>query len=126
MSITLDAITLPSDLIWTDEFDWTPVQQSENYSLTGALYLETGIKQAGRLITLTGGPDSAWIPRSTLAALYAKLAAAAAMTLTLNDARSFSVVFRNGQQPIEARPIIDYSTPDSADWYSLSIKLMQI
>lgn len=126
MSITLDAIALPSDLIWIDEFDWSPRQQKESYTLTGALIVELGVKQKGRTITLLGGAESAWIERSVLVALYAKLSDAAAMTLTLNDARVFSVVFSTDSRPIEVAPIIDYSTPDSADWYSLTLKLMQV
>lgn len=129
MSITLDAITLPSDLIWVDEFDWSPRVQKESWGLTGALIVELGIKQKGRSITLVGGEEAAWIERSVLVALYAKLASVSKdnpATLTLNDARVFSVVFSTDNRPIESRPIIDYSTPDSADWYSLTLKLMQV
>lgn len=125
MSITLDAITLPSDLIWSDEFDWTPMQQNESYTLSGALVIETGLKLKGRQITLTSGED-VWIDRQTVVALYAKLSSSAVMVLTLNDARVFNVIFRNSQQPLQATPIIDYATPDNADWYSLSLKLMQV
>jgi hypothetical protein len=123
--ITLDAITLPEDLIWVDEFAWTPVQQTESFTLTGALILETGLKQAGRPITLVGGDSAAWIDRATLKALHTKLADAATMTLTLNDGRTFAVVFK-GDQPVTAEPIVDYSTPDDGDWYSLTLKLMQV
>ncbi|WP_432745764.1 hypothetical protein ABXJ76_07805 [Methylobacter sp. G7] len=126
MSITLDAITLPEDLIWTDEFDWSPRQQKETYTLTGALVVELGIKQKGRSITLVGGEQAAWIERSVLMSLYAKLDSASVMTLTLNDARVFSVVFSADSRPIEAALIIDYSTPASTDWYSLTLKLMQV
>ncbi|MGZ8181467.1 MAG: hypothetical protein ACXWT1_05880 [Methylobacter sp.] len=124
--ITLDAIVLPEDLIWTDEFNWSPRQQSESHSITGALIVEMGVKLAGRSITLVGGEQAEWIDRDTLTALHAKLFDSANMTLTLNDGRVFSVVFKSGDQPIEAAPIIDYSTPEGADWYSISIKLMQV
>ena len=36
MSITLGTITLPADLHWSDEFDWTPVAQKTEYTLSGA------------------------------------------------------------------------------------------
>lgn len=124
--ITLDNTELPEDLIWIDEFDWTPAEQRTTYTLTGALIVETGIKQTGRAITLVGGPDAAWITRATLTALYNKLSVTASMTLTLNDGRIFNVVFNHSQKPIEAAPIIDYATPDNADWYSLTLRLMQV
>ena len=126
MSITLDAITLPEDLIWVDEFDWSPRAQKQSYTLTGALVVELGVKQKGRAITLVGGEQAAWIERSVLVALHAKLTGAGTMTLTLNDTRTFSVVFAGDANPIQAAPIIDYSTPASADWYSLTLKLMQV
>jgi len=126
MSISLDEITLHEDLIWTDEFDWSPVQQSQQYTLTGALILETGVKQAGRPITLVGGRDAAWTGRDTVKALYAKLTATPPFILTLNDARTFSVAFAHGSNPVEARPIIDYNNLDDGDVYALSIRLITL
>ena len=124
--ITLDAIELPDDLVWSDEFTWTPGLQTTSYTLTGALIVETGIKLAGRTITLTGSADAAWIDRGTLLDLQAKLTDTSAMTLTLHDSRAFQVVFDHGQKPLEAAPIIDYSTSESTDWYSLTLRLLQV
>lgn len=126
MSITLDAITLPPDLIWSDEFDWSPVQQSKTYTLTGALILEKGTMQAGRPITLVGGDNAAWITRATLQTLYAKLTTTAPMSLALNDGRVFSVAFNHDDKPIEARPVLDYSTPADDDFYTLTLKLITL
>ena len=65
MAITLGALALPSGLVWTDELTWTPVVQSSEYSLTGALLLEISTQLAGRPITLTGQASgreyTAWI-----------------------------------------------------------------
>jgi len=126
MSISLGAVTLPSDLIWTDEFDWSPIQQSEAYTLTGALVIESGKMLAGRPITLAGSETSAWASRATVKALYALLDTNPTLTLTLNDARTFSVKFKHGAQPIQAKPIIDYNNPDDSDIYALTIKLLTV
>ena len=32
----LDTITLPDDLLWINEFEWNPVEQTTERSLTGA------------------------------------------------------------------------------------------
>ena len=125
MSITLDAVTLPVDLIWTDEFDWSPVEQNSYYTLTGALIVESGNKLAGRPITLAGADNAAWVDRTTLTALYAKLTGDPTMLLTLNDARTFNVKFW-ADNPIQARLILDYNTPIGSDWYSLTIKLIAL
>ena len=128
MSITLDTVTLPSDLLWEDETDWTPVAQSTEYTLAGALAIETGVMQAGRPITLVGGEDRAWASRTTVLALMALAAVPGeTMTLTLNDARTFTVAFRHGDgQPVEARPIVPYNTPAAGDYYALTLRLMEV
>ncbi|MGZ4954139.1 MAG: hypothetical protein ACXV8Q_03415 [Methylobacter sp.] len=126
MSISLDTIALPDDLIWTDEFDWTPVQQTQQYSLTGALIIETGVKQAGRPITLVGGRDAAWVSRDTVNTLYAKLTGTTPFTLTLNDGSTHSVVFRHDGNPIDAKPIIDYNNPAADDYYSLTLRFLKV
>jgi len=122
--ITLDALELPKDLTWVDEFDWTPVQQTETYTLTGALVLESGIKQAGRTITLSGNA-SGWAERSLIKSLYAKLTATPPLTLTLHDGRVFNVAF-NQQRPLDAKPVVDFNNPDDTDYYTLTLKFIAL
>ncbi len=122
----LDNLTLPEDLIWVDEFDWSPVEQSQSYSVTGALIIQSGTKQAGRLITLSGDSSSGLISRHDLKLLQIKSNTNPTMVLTLNDARTFNVIFNHTKNPIEAKPWIDYSTPDDADFYTLKINLLAI
>lgn len=123
--ITLDAITLPADLIWVDEYAYTPVRQSVSIAVDGALIIEAAAQLAGRPITLQGEDDAAWIDRATLEALRAKqYQAALVMTLTVNEL-SFSVLF---VQPggITARSVIDFNHPVDEDWYTVTLKFMQL
>lgn len=122
----LDNLTLPTDLIWLDEFDWTSIQQTQTYSITGALIIQTGTKQAGRPITLAGDNSSGLISRADLKTLQAKLTSTSPLILTLNDARTFNVIFNHAQKPIEAKPLIDYSDNDDADFYTLKISLLVV
>jgi hypothetical protein len=122
----LDNLTLPEDLIWIDEFDWSPIEQSQSYSITGALIIETGTKQAGKPITLSGGQDFGVIGRADLKQLQAKLTKTTPLVLTLNDTRTFNVIFNHAKNPIDAKPWIDYSTPDDADFYTLKISLIVV
>ena len=86
---SLNAITLPDDLRWTDEFSWSPVRQSAEPSLVGTLNIEESALQQGRPITLQG-----YINRSTLLQLQT-LAATPAQTHTLNhNGTTYNVVFR--------------------------------
>ena len=122
----LDTLTLPTDLIWIDEFDWTPVQQSQSRTITGALIIESGIKTKGQSITLAGDNESGMIARSDLKLLQAKLNSTATMVLTLNDARTFNVIFDHSKNPIEAKQWIDYSDTLDADFYTLKINLITV
>jgi len=126
MAITLDALTLPNDLIWSDEFDWSPIQQTESYTLTGALVVESGKMLAGRPITLAGDEKSAWATRAQVNALYALLDTDPTMLLTLHDGRTFNVKFKHAGQPVQAKPVIDYNNPDDSDWYTLTLKLFTV
>ncbi len=128
MSIELNGIVLPADLLWIDETDWTPVAQSDSeYSITGSLFVDTGVKQAGRPITLAGSEESAWVSRSTVLALMDVLAIPGKrMTLNLHG-RTFTVIFNheNGD-PIDATAIYPQSPPDDEGYYYLVVKLKEV
>lgn len=123
----LNTIELPDDLEWTDEFSWTPVEQSLSYSATGSLFIQESTKQAGRSITLQGAEDMGWITRSTADALQAlKNAAGTEMTLTLSDGRTFSVMFAQ-ENPIEISPLRRGAFFGADDYFKInSIKLMEV
>lgn len=126
--ITLDAIILPEDLNWSDEFQWSPVARSTDYSLTGALIVEESLKQAGRPITLEAKSEfrgPVWIDRDTVDALYAKAAVPGTqMTLTLSDSRTFTVMFKD--DGVKATPVYHVMPHDDADPYYLTLSLQTI
>lgn len=138
MAITLGAITLPPGLTWTDEQEWSPIDQQTSYSLTGALIVEEAEKQAGRPITLTGQSDgsahTAWMTRAQIAALRAALdTPLAQFTLTLHDGRTFTVIpRRDGNGPLQCTPLAVFKSiapanPDESHFYSgIVIRLLEI
>lgn len=145
MALTLGALVLPSGLVWSDEFSWSPVAQNMERTLTGALIIEEATKTAGRSITLTGsraGKDyTAMVARgqgyrgfSSLNALRtALMASGATFTLTLHDSRTFTVAPRHdGDGPISAEPLPAYkdfapADPDDATLYFISaIRLIEV
>lgn len=126
MAITLDSLALPPDLVWTDEFKWTPVFQEIDHALDGTLIVQTGVAGKGRPITLAGDGGSGWIARGDLLALYALAQNPGPFALSLHDGRTFSVEFRRSDQPIDAAPVVDYSNPGPEDWYTLVVRLMEV
>jgi len=122
-TITLDEIALPANLTWEDEFDWNPVSQKMTYTLSGSLVVESGVKQAGRPITLSG----AWIKRSVLLAVQAKLLAPQQMVLTLPDGRTFNVIFRyHDSLPLVTEPVFELVNPPDTHLYLITLKLMEV
>ncbi len=127
-NITLDSIVLDADLVWSDEFSWNPVDRSAEYSLTGALITKEQAKLAGRPITLEAKSESRgliWMSRTTIEALYTKSQTLnTTMVLTLSDARTFNVRFRD--DGFEATPVYHVMPHVSGDPYYLVLKLQTV
>jgi hypothetical protein len=137
MSITLDGIELPDDLNWSDETAPWKVAQTATPTLSGALVIQESAMQVGRPITLESQQDgAAWVamvPRATVDALLAKeaVAGAAAMTLTVprydGSTASYQVRWRRTDGPaIEAKPMKFIVPAAPTDWYSLTLRLVQV
>lgn len=128
MSILVDALIMPEDLWWEDETDWTPVSQSDDeFTVTGSLLVDTGVKQAGRPITLAGSEGASWVKRSLVLALMALAAIPGKkITLTIHE-RTFTVIFNHSDgKPLEATPIYKKSPPDDEDYYWLIIRFKEV
>jgi hypothetical protein len=124
--LTLDGLALPLDLLWIDEFEFTPTQQSQARTLSGALVFETAAKVGGRPITLAGGNDYGWATKTQMDALYAKLTITTPLSLVLPNAQTFSVRFRHEDTPIDAKPIAAYRVMDAGDYYAMTLKLITV
>jgi hypothetical protein len=133
MAITLGVIALPDTLVWEDEFTWSPVAQSAEYGLTGALIVQAAARLAGRPITLVGKSDgtahTGGISRTNLLALQTALDVAdATWTLTLHDDREFTVMARDN--PLQADPLPVYrglwpANPTGNRWYLIRALRLQ-
>ena len=137
MSITLDGITLPEDLFWSDETAPWKVGQTLSPTLSGALVIQESAMQVGRPITLesqqNGNVYVAMVTRATVDALLAKeaVAGAAAMTLAIprfnGSTSTFQVRWRRTDGPaIEATPMTFAAPIAPTDWYSITLRLVQV
>lgn len=125
------AIALPPDLLWGDEMQWSPVAQSKERSITGALIVDVVPKLAGRSIELRGGLDWAWIPRADLAALRDAAAVPGARFILSLNGEEHSVIFNHGDSDVAAavtaEPVVDFCDPEDADYYhSLIVRLLTV
>lgn len=132
--ITLAGVTLPGDLDWPDEFEWGPVTQQVDVSTAGALLIEESAQAVGRPITLRSGNNgNQWwglVTREIVLDLQALAATprgqAAAMTLVLEDAREFDVLFRHGDGGMEARPVSPVAPAVDSDLYAITLRLITV
>lgn len=123
---TLGSIQIPRGLVWSDEFSWHAVSKATDYSITGALLIDVGVKQAGRTITLEGSETAGWLTRATLQALYTLAQAPDAdHLLTLADGRTFTVQFAP-DQPIDAAPIARPELPPADFPYVATVRLITV
>lgn len=134
MTITLTVgattLALADDLRWLDEAEWSPVEQSVERSITGALIVQAAERTAstGRPITL-GPPDdtAAWMPRSTLDQLLTWAATPGQVLLLNLRGAAYSVMFRLHEPPaIQADPVVWYSDETDSDWYRITLSLMKV
>ena len=128
-SLTKDAttLTLPSDLLWTNEYEWAGVKQSRKTLLTGALLVQSGAYLAGQEIDLDGGPDYAWATRSLVASLYAwTLLPGQVFGLVIRGAAPINVIFNHEKGALRASPILPVSDPAAADEYQIALRFLKV
>lgn len=136
MSITLaygaTTLTLPPDLLWVDEFRWSPVSQGTERSITGALLVDLQPRIGGRTITLQGKEDSAWVLRSGLATLQAWAELPGQQFTLTHNGVTRTVIFDHGTEEesraiAQVEPVVDFSDPEPSDYYcSLTLRFLEV
>jgi hypothetical protein len=127
-TLTFDTtvIDLSDDLAWPGEFAWPAVAQKKTYSVTGALYVEAGLKKAGRTIVLQTDESNTWLSRTDVAALRALTEIpGAAMVLVFRE-QTFNVNFDHEAGAIESQPVVDFSDPDDADFCTVVLRFITV
>lgn len=127
-TLAYDAITidLSDDLLWSDEYTWTPVVQRRDYTIAGAMLVDSSAKQAGRPITLRGDDNCGWVPRSTMDQLTTAAAIPGQQfTLTLRSV-AHTVVFDHANQAVEADPVWSVSDPLATDYYVVTLRFVEV
>lgn len=127
--IILDTVELGDELYWEDERGWTTVEQPEPIrTVGGALEFQSSDKIGGRPITLSGSAERGWLPLSTVEALEALANVKGVVrTLTLDDGRTFNVMFRyHDGKPVSSFPVFLTVNPDADDKFWIILRLMEV
>lgn len=120
-------VVLHKDLYWSDENNWHPVEQTKEYTITGALIVMSGERKAGRHVTLEAEDDnSAWMLLNTVVQLrnWAKIPGKQ-MILNLRGVNR-TVLFRHEDGGFEAAPILHQDETLGTDFYRCTVRLLEI
>ena len=126
MAIVLDGITLP-DLVWDNEFDWSPVSSAAERTIGGGLVVWETPRQTGRPIDLAAAENSGWITRAQVKALKQRADQPGWTGILVYGSEQFRVRFRNEDAPaIDVEPVRPMVDPVDEDVYHGRIKLMEV
>lgn len=120
-------ITLHKDLYWSDENNWHPVEQTKQYTITGAMIVMSGQRKAGRHITLEPEDDrSAWMLLN-IAVQLREWASVPGKQLTLNlRGINRTVLFRHENGGLDAAPVLHQDTLAPTDFYRCVMRFLEI
>lgn len=127
LTVGATTVALPDDYYWPDEFTWSPVEQTSERGITGALIVSTAVRTGGRPITLQPIDDeSAWMPRAVLEQLHTWAATPGQqMTLGLRGVTR-TVIWRHEDAPaISTTPVVHFSDTDPGDHYVVTLKFLE-
>ena len=127
---TNEIVPLEDGFLWSDEFDWKPVEQNIERAVDGALIVQEGKKKSGRPITLSASDGQGWIKRSSLSILK-DWSALQAEQFTLvfeypHDTRQFNVIFNHAEGAIDAEPVKGFPTVSEDDFYKVTLKFIEV
>ena len=125
--ITLDGITLPAGLLWSDEFAVTRVAQTVRRTLDGSVVVFYGELRAGLPITLESEPDAGWLTRAQIEALALRASSPGGVYPLVLRGQTWTVMFRHQDAPaFEAKPLVSVANPQAGDFYIATLKLMTV
>ncbi|RKG46556.1 hypothetical protein D7V64_17370 [Acinetobacter cumulans] len=126
---TQETVSLEDGFLWSDEFDWKPKAQTQEYAIDGSLIVQEGTKLSGRPITLTAADGQGWVKRRDLRTLMAWSALGEQFTLQfeyLHDRRTLNVIFNHEAGAIEAKPVLEHPTVSEDDYYAVTLRFTEL
>lgn len=127
---TNQTVLLENGFLWSDEFDWKPIEQKQDRAIDGALIVQEGKKKAGRPITLIPSEASmGWVKRRELSKIMDWSALQEHFYLEFDyphDKRKFKVIFNHEAGAIEAKPVKGLPTVSEDDYYNVTMRFLEL
>ncbi|MBK5648801.1 MAG: hypothetical protein I4N51_18385, partial [Acinetobacter sp.] len=115
--------------LWSDEFDWNPIEQKQDYAVDGAFIIQEGKKKSGRPISLNADKNMAWLKRHIVSKLKDWSVLQEKFELQFNyfhDKRTFNVVFNHQDKAIEAKPVLEHPSVSDDDAYNVTLRFLEL
>lgn len=128
---TNETVLLEDGFLFSDEFNWKPIEQNQEYAVDGTLIVQEGKKKSGRPITLLSKTDNqGWIKRSVLSVIQ-DWSALQDEQFTLvfeypHDTRQFNVIFNHAEGAIEADTVKGFPTVSDGDYYRATLRFIEV
>ena len=127
---TSEAVSLSDGFLWSDEFEWKPIEQKLERAIDGTAIIQEGKKKSGRSIALLpADKEMGWIKRRDLRSLLAWSALQEQFTLEFeypHDNRHFNVIFNHEAGALEAKPVKDLPTISEDDYYNVTMRFTEL
>lgn len=125
--VTLGGIQLDSNILWQDQYTWSPVVQEVDVTLGGNPVTFSRSVNASRPITLEATRTQGWLTKAQVDSLRALADVAGATYTLVIEAQNFIVQFRHEEAPaLDFRPLIPRLNIDDQDYMVGVIKLMEV
>ena len=126
---TSETIQLEDGFFWSDE-NWAEIQQNQEYSVSGALIIQEGRKQAGRPITLQpANKTKGWIKLRDLNQLRQWQNLQEQFTLQFqwpHDQRQFNVIFNHKDGALESSTIKGTPATSVDTYFNVTMRFTEV
>jgi hypothetical protein len=127
---TSETVPLEDGFLWSDEFEWKPIEQKQERAIDGSLIIQEGHKKAGRSIVLEpADAEMGWIKRRDLRTVLAWSALSEQFILVFeyaHDRRQFKVIFNHEAGALEASPVKGIPTVSEDDYYNVTLRFTEV
>ncbi|WP_046206374.1 hypothetical protein [Acinetobacter radioresistens] len=127
---TSETVPLEDGFLWSDEFEWKPIEQKQSRAIDGSLIIQEGRKKAGRSIVLQPADNTmGWIKRRDLRKVQAWSALSEQFILAFeyqHDRREFHVIFNHEAGALEAAPVKGIPSVSDDDYYNVTLRFIEM
>ena len=128
---TLETVPLEDGFLWSDEFSWKVIEQTQAYAMDGSLIIQEGKKKSGRPITLQpADQEMGWVKLRELRTVleWSKLQGEnfKLQFEQPHDSRQFTVKFNHQDGALEATPVKGIPAVSLDDYFNVTLRFTEL